>query len=70
MQFLEDQRIEKLREKFLTYSAEFGKCLVDGIVQVSVNPCKDAEFKFNMMLLSIVNFIIVSCKNRQTLLKT
>lgn len=63
MQFLEDQRIEKLKENFLTYSGEFAKCLVDGIVQVSVNPCKDAEFKFNMMLLSLVNFIIISCMN-------
>jgi hypothetical protein len=51
-----------LKEKLLIYSSEISKCLSDAMVQISVNPCKDAEFKFNLLILTVLNFFIVSCK--------
>ena len=55
---------ETMKEKLETYFTEISKCLLDAIVQISVNPCKDAEFKFNLMILTFFNFLILSCKFR------
>jgi len=57
-----EKRIMTLKEKFKIYFSEISKCLSDAIVQISVNPCKDAEFKFNLTILTFLNFFIVSCK--------